>query len=89
MFLNRQHLFVRLCNKNRKMRAVMQHPQSSERNDSSKLKLLFHLGSWDYLPRRKKSGEKCGEYKVLTRDKERQRKTQIKRLHPKTSVSPS
>lgn len=70
----------------------MQHPQSSERNDSSKLKLLFHLGSWDYLPRRREKterrGEKYEEFKVLTWDKEKQRKTWIKSLHPKTSVSP-
>jgi len=39
----------------KKMRMATQHPQTSGRNDSSKLKLLFHLGSWDYLPLRKKS----------------------------------
>lgn len=33
---------------------AIQHPQTSVRNDSSKLKLLFHLGSWNYLPSRKK-----------------------------------
>ncbi len=33
---------------------AIQRPQTPGRNDSSKLKLLFHLESWDYLPSRKK-----------------------------------
>lgn len=66
-----------------KLRMAIQHPQTSGWNDSSKLKLLFHLGSWDYLPSRKKkqeSGEKCWENKVLKRDKTRQNEAQIKSL---------
>lgn len=75
-----------------KMRMAIQHPQTSGRNDSSKLKLLFHLGSWDYLPSRKKrqeSREKCWENKVLKRDKARQRETQIKSLLTSQNFSQS